>query len=111
MSAREPRPTPANPEAELRTAQEERARGTWLLVIRDDPRASVRVRRAVRSVLRIHRAEAERLLGRLPGVARRGARIDLAPLHEALCAAGIRAELVRSDAPVAGEESGPPVSG
>jgi hypothetical protein len=78
-------------------AQRERAAGTWALVIRAsglDPEQLKQVRR----LLRVHRSEIEGLLARLPGSVRRGARADLQPIADALCEAGIPAELVRRGA-------------
>jgi len=51
--------------------------------------------RALFRTLRVKRFEREALLDRLPGVVRRGARIDLLPIVEELTRAGIDARLER----------------
>lgn len=86
-----------------REAQRERARGSWALWVLEEP--SPERLEAVRRALRYKRFEREALARRLPGVLRRGARVDLEPLRDALRAAGLRAELRRSDAPAVGSET------
>ena len=76
-------------------AQRERALQAWELVVQEAP--SGRVLAAVRRVLRIKRFELERVSATLPGVVRRGARIDLADFEAELRAAGIRCELRRRE--------------
>jgi len=74
-------------------AQRERAEKTWELVVHDAP--SREVLAALRRVLRVKRSELERVSGALPGVVRRGARVDLAAHEAALREAGVRCELRR----------------
>ena len=76
--------------------QRERAEGRWVLVIRE-ARLDREQLGHVRRVLRVHRSELAGFLARLPGGVRRGARVDLLPLVEALREAGIGADLVRRD--------------
>jgi hypothetical protein len=76
-------------------AQRERARKTWELVVHDEPSRAVLA--ALRRVLRVKRGELERVSGALPGVVRRGARVDLEDLEARLRAAGVRCELRRRD--------------
>jgi hypothetical protein len=75
-------------------AQLERARQSFELVIHDAP--AERVARALRAVLRVKRFDMARVLARLPGVVRRGARVDLEPLADALAALGIDCEVRRT---------------
>lgn len=77
-----------------REAQRERARGTWALWVLEAPGAPGLER--LRRLLRYKRFERDALARRLPGVVRRGARVDLEPVCAALRAAGLRAELRRS---------------
>jgi len=81
------------PESAREAAQRERARGSWGLRVGSGPPLP----RAARRILRVKRSELAALEQRLPGVVRRGARVDLEPLVEALAAAGVCAELVRLD--------------
>ena len=74
-------------------AQRERAEKTWELVVHDAP--SREVLAALRRVLRVKRSELERVSGALPGVVRRGARVDLADSEARLREAGVRCELRR----------------
>ncbi len=53
---------------------------------------------AVRKLLRIKRFEYEAFAEALPGVVRRGAELDLAPIEKRLVELGVRAELRRSSA-------------
>jgi len=75
-------------------AQRERARKSWELAVLDGP--SDEVLAALRRVLRVKRFELPRVAASLPGVVRRGARVDLAPLEAALAAAGVRCALRRT---------------
>ncbi|UCE86751.1 MAG: hypothetical protein JSU66_03170 [Deltaproteobacteria bacterium] len=75
-------------------AQRERALQAWELVVLETPRSAAL--EALRRVLGVKRFELPQLTASLPGVVRRGAQIDLAPLEGALRAAGIRCELRRS---------------
>jgi len=50
---------------------------------------------AMRRVLRLKRFEIGAVAETLPGVVRRGAEVDLAPLQERLAEVGVRAELRR----------------
>jgi len=59
--------------------------------------ASPAVVAALRRVLRVKRSELERLVASLPGVVRRGARVDLIDLELALHAAGVRCALRRRE--------------
>ena len=52
---------------------------------------------ALRRVLRVKRGELERVSAALPGVVRRGARVDLADSEARLREAGVRCELRRRD--------------
>ncbi len=73
--------------------QRERARQSWELVVLDGP--DPRVLPVVRKVLRTKRLEMPALVATLPGVVRRGARVDLEPLEASLKEAGVRCELRR----------------
>lgn len=83
------------PTSEEDRAQHERAHKTWALVV-DEP-ASPDLIRALRRILRVKRSELPAVTAALPGVVRRGAQIDLAPLEAALVEAGVRCELRRSE--------------
>jgi hypothetical protein len=76
-------------------AQRERALQAWELVVHDAP--TRRVLRAIRRALHVKRFELERVSASLPGVVRRGARVDLADLEAQLRAAGVRCELRRRE--------------
>lgn len=78
-----------------RRAQQERALGAWELVVLDAPEASVL--ETVRRALRAKRFERAALRAALPGAVRRGARVDLEPVRDALRAAGVRCELRRRE--------------
>jgi len=83
--------------AERDAAQRERATKAWELVVevRPDTAGLERLRR----ILRAKRFERAELAAALPGVVRRGARIDLEPVRAALAEAGIACALRRrSDA-------------
>jgi hypothetical protein len=83
-----------SPPSDFEQAQHERAHKTWALVV-DEP-ATPEVIRALRRVLRVKRSELPGVTAALPGAVRRGARVDLAPLAEALTEAGVRCEVRRS---------------
>ena len=74
-------------------AQRERAQQAWELVVHDAPSPAVLA--ALRRVLRVKRSELARVVGSLPGVVRRGARVDLADSEARLREAGVRCELRR----------------
>jgi hypothetical protein len=74
-------------------AQRERAQQSWELVVHDPPSRAVIA--ALRRVLRVKRAELEQVSASLPGVVRRGARVDLADSEARLREAGVRCELRR----------------
>ena len=74
-------------------AQRERARQAWELVVHDAPSRAVLA--ALRRVLRVKRGELGRVSEALPGVVRRGARVDLAESEAQLRAAGVHCELRR----------------
>ena len=76
-------------------AQRERALGAWELFVHDAPTRAVLA--AIRRVLRVKRFELEGVAARLPGVVRRGARVDLEDAEAALREAGVRCELRRRD--------------
>ena len=76
-------------------AQRERAEQAWVLVVHDAPSRAVLA--ALRRVLRVKRSELERVSRALPGVVRRGARVDLEDLAARLRDAGMRCELRRRD--------------
>ncbi len=76
--------------------QRERAQQTWELVVHDAPSRAVLA--VLRRVLRVKRSELERVSGSLPGVVRRGARVDLAGYEARLREAGVRCELRRREA-------------
>jgi hypothetical protein len=76
-------------------AQRERAEQAWELVVHDAPSRAVLA--ALRRVLRVKRSELERVSGALPGLVRRGARVDLAGYEVRLRAAGVRCELRRRE--------------
>jgi hypothetical protein len=71
--------------------QRQRARQAWELVVLETP--DDRGFEALRRLLRVKRFERERLAAQVPGVVRRGARVDLVELEASLRAAGIRCEL------------------
>jgi hypothetical protein len=74
-------------------AQQERAQKTWELVVHEAPSRTVLA--ALRRILRVKRSELERVSGALPGVVRRGARVDLEDYEARLREAGVRCELRR----------------
>jgi hypothetical protein len=74
-------------------AQRERAQQSWELVVHEEPSRAVLT--ALRRLLRVKRSELERVSGSLPGVIRRGARVDLADAAARLREAGVRCELRR----------------
>ena len=76
-------------------AQRERALGAWELVVHDAPTPPVLA--AIRRALRVKRFELEGVAARLPGVVRRGARVDLQDAEAGLRAAGVRCELRRRE--------------
>jgi hypothetical protein len=73
--------------------QTERAHQSWELVVHDAPSRAVLA--ALRRVLRVKRSELARVSAALPGVIRRGARVDLADSEARLREAGVRCELRR----------------
>jgi hypothetical protein len=73
--------------------QQERAQQTWELVVHEAPSRAVLA--ALRRVLRVKRSELERVSASLPGVVRRGARVDLTGAEAQLREAGVRCELRR----------------
>ena len=77
----------------MNDAQRERAQQSWELVVHDPPSRAVIA--ALRRVLRVKRAELEQVSASLPGVVRRGARVDLADSEARLREAGVRCELRR----------------
>ena len=77
----------------MNDAQQERAQQSWELVVHDAPSRAVLA--ALRRVLRVKRSELERVSASLPGVVRRGARVDLADSEARLREAGVRCELRR----------------
>lgn len=77
----------------MNDAQRERAEQSWELVVHDPP--SREVLAALRRVLRVKRHELVRVSAALPGVVRRGARIDLADGAARLREAGVHCELRR----------------
>lgn len=79
----------------------EEQEGRWILLVHDDPSGSAVVLKGLRAALGLTLEETARLRERLPGVLDRGARARLAPLCEALAAAGVAAELVLSSDPTA----------
>ena len=74
-------------------AQRERALQTWELVVLAAPEPD-RLE-AIRRILRVKRFEIDPLAASLPGVVRRGARVDLDPVAAALEAEGVGCELRR----------------
>ena len=71
-------------------AQWERAHQAWRLVIHVTAgKLSDESKRLLVRTLRIKRFERERFLDSLPGVVRRGARVDLEHLEQSLTSAGI----------------------
>ena len=80
----------------MNDAQRERAEQSWELVVLDAP--SLAVLAALRRVLRVKRSELARVSASLPGVIRRGARVDLADSEAQLREAGVRCELRRRGA-------------
>jgi hypothetical protein len=114
-----------SPPAARDLAQQERAQQSWELFVElppvlvvgfpesdadavesGDPSASdarALLRRLIR-ILRVKRSERADLLRRLPGVVRRGARVDLLPLETALREAGIGCVLRRRSEPEPGSD-------
>ncbi len=76
-------------------AQRERAEQTWELVVHDAPSRDVIA--ALRRVLRVKKSEIHRVSSALPGVVRRGARVDLAGYEAQLREAGVHCELRRRE--------------
>lgn len=88
-------PAPARDPLEI--AQRERARQSWSLAIDAAPEAlSEGERRGLLRTLRVKRSERAAFLARLPGVVRRGARVDLEDLQAGLRAEGLPARLFRT---------------
>jgi hypothetical protein len=78
--------------------QWERAHQSWSLHLDLDPtRLSHQERLTLFRTLRTKRTERAGLLGKLPGIVRRGARVDLESLEADLQAAGFDCELRRSE--------------
>ena len=77
----------------MNDAQHERAQQSFELVVHDAPTRAVLA--ALRRVLRVKRSEIDRVAASLPGVVRRGARVDLADAEARLREAGVRCELRR----------------
>lgn len=77
--------------AERDAEQRERALQAWELVVEETPDAAGL--EVLRRILRSKRFEKARLADSLPGVVRRGARVDLEPIRDALEAAGIACAL------------------
>jgi hypothetical protein len=97
---RRPSPQQARNRSDADEAQWERAHQAWHLRVETPADAMApETLRTLYRVLRVKRFEREALIGRLPGVVRRGAHVDLAPLLEALEEAGIEARLERRPAP------------
>jgi len=71
--------------------QRERALQSWELFIGECP-DNKRLEK-LRRIVRVKRFELDSLRQRLPGVVRRGARVDLEPLAEQVRALGIACEL------------------
>jgi len=80
----------ANREARARL-QRERAEGAFEIHVEDRPGDDDW--RPLRRALRLSRADLVWLKQRVPGVVRRGAEVDLAPVVERIVATGIRASL------------------
>jgi hypothetical protein len=76
-------------------AQRERALGAWELVVHEPPTPAVLA--AIRRALRVKRFELDRVGAGLPGVVRRGARVDLEDGEARLRDAGVRCELRRRE--------------
>lgn len=77
--------------------QQERAMGAYVLVI-DTPPSNEPEWQALRKALRLSRADDAWLRERVPGVVRKGARLDLTPVRDRVLATGQRARVVeRSD--------------
>lgn len=90
MAIREDESPPSRPPDD---PQWERARQSWELFVDVSPLATSY--RQLLRILRVKRTERADLRARLPGVVRRGARVDLLPLLESLRAAGIACDLRR----------------
>ena len=73
--------------------QRERAQQSWELFVHEAPSRTVLA--ALRRILRVKRSELEIVSRALPGVVRRGARVDLEDLDVRLREQGIRCELRR----------------
>jgi hypothetical protein len=78
---------------EADTAQLERATAAYALVIESLPQSESEWEE-LRKALRLSRADAPWLRERVPGVVRKGARIDLLPVRDRVLEAGHRASVV-----------------
>ena len=82
---------------DLDDAQLERARAAFWLVIETAPETEA-AWKALRRALRLSRADDEWLRAHVPGVVRKGARVDLLPVRDRVQEAGQSASVVeRSD--------------
>lgn len=72
-------------------AQRERALQAWELVLLDAPDPGQL--ETLRRILRLKRFELQAFSASMPGRLRRGARVDLVPIEQALVRAGIRCAL------------------
>jgi hypothetical protein len=84
--------------------QRERAEGRFEIHIEERPGDGEW--RLLRRAMRLSRADVEWLKQRVPGVVRRGAEVDLAPVVERINEAGIRASLRRRTRTPGGEALG-----
>jgi len=82
--------TPTKPDQ----AQYERAHQSWELIVLDPPEPNVLA--LLRKAVRTKRSDLPKLKACLPGVIRRGARVDLEPIEAQLREAGLRCELRRT---------------
>ena len=87
-----------------RQAQRERARQSWELAVLEEPDDALM--ETLRRVLHVKRFDLPALRRALPGVVRRGARIDLASFETELRAAGVACALRRRDEAAGGSDPG-----
>ena len=80
------------------STQQERATGAYVLIIDTLP-SNEQAWQALRKALRLSRADETWLRERVPGVVRKGARLDLTPMRDRVLATGQRARVVERSEP------------
>jgi hypothetical protein len=74
----------------------EREQQKWSLIIKDDPKESLKMQRELRKVLGLSLKEMAELKAKIPGTIAKGAKRDLISKYEALIKRGISAEIKES---------------